>query len=185
MHDDISLSGVSTANLGGPEMANLGQTFQDLKRLGPSYGTLEPEKSSMMTTNVLGATVPETGFRPAALPPGREVKSLDPVVKSSSLGPVTPLDKQSKRLALSGAQAGDGHGPMLSERRGTASLGATRSLGSASSLPQRSRDYDSSRKQNQWAKNCGSISDSSGVLKINRHELLGSETEFTGPASCW
>lgn len=78
--------------------------------------TLEPEKSSMMTTNVLGATVPETGFTPSVLPPGREVKSLDPVVKSSTLGPVTPLDKQSESLALSGAQAGDRHGPVLSER---------------------------------------------------------------------
>lgn len=212
MHDDISLSGVSTADLGGPEMANLGQGVQDLKReksgaLGPSYGrdrTLEPEMSSMRRTNVLGATAPElqaeTGFRPAVLPPGREVKSLDPVVKSSSLGPMTPLDKQSKSLAVSQAQVGESYEPMVSERRGTASLGAIlvtggvrqklpldkdniRSLGSTSSQVQRARGYDSSRQQNQRAKNCGSNSDLSDVLEINLHELLGTETQSLVPRS--
>lgn len=210
MHDDISLSGVSTADLGGPEMANLGQGVQDLKReksraLGPSYRrdrTLEPEMSSMRRTNVLGATAPElqteTGFRPAVLPPGREVKSLDPVVKSSSLGPMTPLDKQSKSLAVSQAQVGENYEPMVSERRGTASLGAIlvtggvrqklpldkdniRSLGSTSSQVQRARGYDSSRQQNQQAKNCGSTGDLSDVLEINLHELLGTETQSLVP----
>lgn len=206
MHDDISLSGLSTADLGGPEMAKLGQTVQDLKReksraLGPSYGrdtTLEPEIPSMRRTNVLGATVSETGLRPAVLPTGRDVKSLDPVVKSSSLGPVTPLDKQSKRLAVSQAQVGESYEPMVSERRGTARFGAIlvtggarqklplnkdniRSLGSTSSLIHRARDYDSSMQQNQRAKNCGSPSDLSDVLEINRHELLGSETQSLVP----
>ncbi|XP_044037006.1 fibroin heavy chain isoform X2 [Siniperca chuatsi] len=200
--------GVSTTDLGGPEMANLGQAVQDLKReksraVGPSYGkrdSLGHEMPSMRKNNIFGPTAPElqaeTGFRPAVLPPGREVKSLDPVVTSSSLGPMTPLDKQSKSLglAVSQAQGRETYEPTFSERRGTASHGATlatgsvrqqlpldkdniRSLGFASSQVQSARDYDSSIQQKQRAQNCGSTSDLSDILGINRHELLGSETQ--------
>lgn len=205
MHDGISLPGVSTADLGGPEMANLGQAVQDLKRetsraLGPSYGkrdrSLGPEMPSMRRSNILGPTAPElqpeTGFRPAALPPGSEVKSLNPIVKSSRLGPMTPLDKQSKGLGLAVSQGGESYEPVASERSHGAMLAAggvrqqlpldkdnIRSLGSASSQVQSARDYDSPIQPYQRAKNCGSTSDLSDVLEINRHELLGSETQRT------
>ncbi len=211
MHDDISLPGVSAADLGGPEMANLGQALQDLKReksraLGPSYGerdrSLGPEMPSMRRSHILGPTAPElqpeTGFRPATLPHGGEVKSLNPIVKSSSRGPMTPLDKQSKGLglAVSQAQGGESYEPTASERRGAASHGAAlstggvrqqlpldkdniRSLGSVSSQVQSARDYDSTSQPYQRAKNCGSTSDLSDVLEMNRHELLGSETQRT------
>lgn len=200
MHDDISLPGVSTADLGGPEMAGLGQDAQDLRReksraLGPSYGkrdgTLGPEMSNMRRTSALDVTA-ETGFRPAGLPPGRDIKSLDPEVKSSSLGPMTPLDEQSKSLAVSQAQGGDSHEPLLSERRGATNHGATlaaggvrqqlpldkdniRSLGSASSQAHRARD--SFTQRNQRARNCGPTRDLSDLLEIYRHERLGSEPQ--------
>lgn len=190
-------------------MANLGQAIQDLKRqksraLGPLYRrdrTLEPETFSMRRTNVLGATAPklqtETGFRPAVLPPGSKVKSLDPIVQSPRLGPMTPLDKQSKGPAFSQPQVGENDEPVVSEGRGTASFGAIlvtggvrqqpldkgniRSLGSSSPQLQRERDYDSSRQQSQWTKNCGSTRDLSDALEIHRHELLGSETQSAVP----
>ncbi|KAM9345983.1 uncharacterized protein ABDE67_012585 [Symphorus nematophorus] len=176
--------GVSTADFGGPELVNLGQAVQDLKSraLGPE----------MRRPNILGATAPEsqleTGFRPAVLSPGREVKNLDPVIKSSNLGPLSPIDEQSK------AQAGRSYEAVVSEGRGAANPGATlatggvrqqlpldkdsvRSLGAASSQGQRTRDYDTSSQQNQRGRNCGSNSDLSDALEINRHELLGSETQ--------
>ncbi|XP_070703481.1 uncharacterized protein [Pempheris klunzingeri] len=108
--------GVSTADLGGPEMASQGQAVQDLKReksraLGPSYGeadrTVGPEMLDMRRSNIFGNT-----NTPAIPPPG--------------------------------AQGGESYEPMW-HRRGTASHGATlasrqqlpldiiRSLGSASS----------------------------------------------------
>ncbi len=205
MHHDVSLPGVSTADLIGPEMSNLGQALQDLKReksriYGQLYGNrdriLGHEIPSMRRTNVLGHTAPElppeTGFGPALLPPGREVKSLDPVVKASNLGPLTHLDKQRKGLSVSQAQVGESYEPMVSERRVVASYGATptaggvrqqvpldntRSLGSAPSQVQTSRRCDLSGERDQRAQNCGSTSDSSDALEINRHELLGSETQ--------
>lgn len=139
MHDAISLPGVSSADLGGPELAGLGQSVEDLKR--------------------------------------RE--------NSRALGP---------EMQVSQAQVGEGQERMVSERRGTGSHGATlsaggvrqqlpvdkdniRSLGSASTQVQRPRDYDSSSQQNPRTRNCGSTSDLSDVLKINRHELLGSESQ--------
>lgn len=203
MHDDISLPGVSTADLGGPEMASLGQDVQDLRReksraLGTSYGkrdgTLGPETPDMRRTSTLGATAPElqaeTGFKPAGLPPGGEIKSLHPELKSSSLGPMTPLDEQSKSLAVSQAQGGEIREPHVSERRANhgAALAAggvrqqrpldkdnIRSPGSASSQAQRARD--SSSQRNQRAPNCGSTLDLSDLLEIYRHRLLGSEPQ--------
>ncbi|XP_039681662.1 fibroin heavy chain isoform X2 [Perca fluviatilis] len=199
--------GVSAADLGGPQMANLGQAVQDQKRekskaLGPSYGdrSLGPEMPNIRRSNILTAPElqAETGFRPAVLPHGRNVKSLDPVFKSLSPGHMTPLDKKSKGLglAVSQAQRGEGYEPIVLERIGAASHGATlatggvkqqlpldkdniRSLGSASSQVQSARDYDLSIQQNQRAPNCGSARDLSDVLGINHHELLGSETRRT------
>lgn len=203
MHDDISLPGASTADLGGPEMARLGQTVQDLMReksraLGPSYGkTLGPEMAGMRRTNILGATAPEAhagiGFRPAVLTPGREVKSLDSKLKSSSLGRMTPFDKDSESLAVSQGGVGENSDSLVSLKRGTASHGATlvtggvrqqlpledniRGLGHVPSQVQRAQDSDLSSQQNQWVKNCGSTRGLSDALGINRHELLGSETQ--------
>lgn len=202
MHHDISLPGVPSADLIRPEMPNLGQAAQDLKReksraFGPLYGkgdrTLGHEIHSMRRTNILGHTAPELqpepGFGPALLSPGREIKNLDPVMKSSSL---EPIDKQRKNLAVSQAQVRETFEPLVSERRGAASYGATpvaggvrqqlpldntKSHGSAPSQAQSSRRCDSSAQQDQRAQNCGSTSDSSDVLEINRHELLGSETQ--------
>lgn len=203
-HDAISLSGVSTEDLAGPKMANLGQAIQDLKRqksraLGPLYRrdrTLEPEMFSMRRTNILGAAAPElqteTGFGPAVLPPGSKVKSFDPILQSPRLGPMTPLDRQSKGPAFSQPQVGENYEPMVSEGRDTASLGATlatggvrqqpgTSVGSSSPQLQRATDYDSSRQQSQWTKNCGATRDLSDVSEINRPELLGSETQSAVP----
>ncbi|XP_030264839.1 spidroin-1 isoform X3 [Sparus aurata] len=195
--------GASTADLGGPEMARLGQTVQDLMReksraLGPSYGkTLGPEMAGMRRTNILGATAPEAhagiGFRPAVLTPGREVKSLDSKLKSSSLGRMTPFDKDSESLAVSQGGVGENSDSLVSLKRGTASHGATlvtggvrqqlpledniRGLGHVPSQVQRAQDSDLSSQQNQWVKNCGSTRGLSDALGINRHELLGSETQ--------
>lgn len=195
---------MSTADLGGPEMANLGQAVQDLKReksraLGHSYGkrdrNLGPEMPNIRRSNIFGPTAPEIGSRPAVLPPGSEVKNLDPVVQSSSLGPMTPLDKQLKSLAVSQAQGGESFDSAVSERRGAGSHGATlaaggvrqqlpldkdsiRSLGFASSRVQGAKDYDPSVQQNQRTQNCGSLRD---LLEINRHLLLGSETQSPVP----
>ncbi|XP_036945297.1 fibroin heavy chain isoform X6 [Acanthopagrus latus] len=198
--------GASTADLGGPELARLGQTVQDLMReksraLGPSYGkgdkTLGPEMAGMRRTNILGATAPEAhagiGFRPAVLTPGREVKSLDSKLKSSSLGRMTPFDKNSESLAVSQGEVGENYDSLVSLKRGTASHGATpvtggvrqqlpledniRGLGHVPSPVQRAQDYDLSSQQNQWVKNCGSTRGLSDALGINRHEHLGPETQ--------
>ncbi|XP_065821018.1 fibroin heavy chain isoform X1 [Labrus bergylta] len=180
--------GVSTADLGGPEMANLGQAVQDLKREKSShlYGqrdtTVGLETPSMGRGNILGPTALDTGFR--------QVKSLDPMVKSSSLRPLTPLDKQRKVLA----QGGESYDPMLLERRRSANHGATLAARSVrQQLPlvqanirtqgspqvQHTGEYDSLIHPNQRRPNCGPTRDLSGVLEIKRHELLGSERQRT------
>ncbi|XP_068584118.1 uncharacterized PE-PGRS family protein PE_PGRS46 [Cebidichthys violaceus] len=199
--------GVSAADLGGPQMANLGQAVQDLKReksraIGPSYGdrTHGAEMPNMRRSDI--PTDPHlqeyTGFSPAVLPHGREIKNLDLSVKSSNLGPMTPLDKQSKGLglAVSQAQGGQSYEPTLLERRGAANHGATlaaigvrqqlplvrdntRSLGLASSQVQSARDYDSTIQLNQRAPNCGPTRDLSHLLGIGHQEHLGSETQRT------
>lgn len=176
MHDDISPPGVSAADLGGPQMANLGQAVQDLKR----------EKSRVYGDRTLGPEMPDM----------RRSNIHDLAVKASSLGPMTPLDKQSKGLglAVSQAQGGESYEPTVLERRGAANHGAAlaaggvrqpllqdniRSLGSSSSQVQSARDYASSIQQNQRGPNCGSTRDLSDVLGINQHELLGSEAQRT------
>ncbi|XP_056262878.1 fibroin heavy chain [Pseudoliparis swirei] len=125
--------GVSAADLGGPQLANLGQAVQDLKSVksrasGPSYGD-----------RTLGAEMPN----------------------------------------MRRAQRGDGYDPMVLERSGAASHGATLAeLGVRQQLPlvrdhasrpdpsrvQSARDYDSSIQQNQRGPNCGSTRDLSGAM---------------------
>lgn len=41
----------------------------------------------------------KNGSRPAVLPPGREVKSLDPVIKASGFGATAPLNEEIEHLA--------------------------------------------------------------------------------------
>uniref|UniRef100_UPI0037E74DCE spidroin-1 n=1 Tax=Semicossyphus pulcher TaxID=241346 RepID=UPI0037E74DCE len=176
--------GLSTAALGGPEMANLGQAVQELKRIksSPSHGKRDhvvgPEIPGMRGTGILGPTAPEIGLR--------EVRRLDPLVRPSNLRPLTPLNKPSKSLA----QGGESYESLLSERRGSTNHGAALSTGGVrqqlpldkanirtqgSALPQvqHAGEYDSFIPQNQRRPNCHL----SGVLDINRHELLGSETQ--------
>lgn len=43
----------------------------------------------------------EKGFRPAVLPPGRELSSLDPVIRASRLGPMMLLNEPNQHLAVS------------------------------------------------------------------------------------
>ncbi|XP_059203214.1 fibroin heavy chain isoform X2 [Centropristis striata] len=198
--------GLSAADLGGPQLANLGQHVSDLKReksraLGLLNGdrTFGPEMPNMRKGNILTATEiqTETGFRPSALPHGREIKSLNPLVKASHLGPRTAHDNLSKGLGLvTQVQGGESYDPTLLERRDSASHGASlaagglrqqlphnndniRSLGYASSQVQSARDYDSSIQHNRRTPNCGSTRDLSEALRVNHHELLGSETQRT------
>lgn len=179
---------MSAADLGGPELARLGQAVQDLKReknraLGSLYGnndrTFVPEMP-MGRGSILGPSTPELQA---------EVKSLDPVVKSSSLASTTPFD-------ISRVYEGESYDPTVLKRKTSTSHGATLSAGgvqqqlplkeynmrrliSASSQAKSGTDYDSSIQQNQQAQNCGSTSDLSDALEINRHEPLGSETQGT------
>lgn len=176
MHDDIFLPGASSADSGGHELPEPGRQIQDL--IGekvPLYGrkqTLEAGPGGVRSTTVLGATAPDlqtnTAFRSSLLPPGGEVKSLDPVGKSSSLGRMTPFDKQSKILAQ--AWLGGGYVPTVSEGRGAVGLGATLvSGGVRQKLP---GDKDGIRSQpSPWAKNCRPGGDPSSLL-----EFLGSES---------
>ncbi|XP_040048037.2 uncharacterized protein LOC120828498 isoform X3 [Gasterosteus aculeatus] len=200
--------GVSAADLGGPQMANLGRASQDLKReksraIGPSYGDRtqagipDMRRSDKPTDPYLQE---QTGFRPAALPHGREIKSMDLLGKSSSLRPLTPLDKPSKGLSLAASQAhgGESYDPAVLERRravnhALAAMGVrqqqppvkdnARTPGPASSHLQNARDYDSTVQRNQQAPNCGSTRDLLDMLGIPHQEHLGSETQRTrGPA---
>lgn len=180
VHDDIFLPGASSADSGGHEIPEPGQQIQDLigqkkKLMVPLYGrkqTLEAGPGGVRSTTVLGATAPDlqtnTGFRSSLLPPGGEVKSLDPVGKSSSLGHMTPFDKQSKILAQ--AQLRGGYVPTVSEGRGAVGLGAGLAPGGVrQKLP---GDKDGIKSQpNPWAKNCRSTGDPSSHL-----EFLGSES---------
>lgn len=180
VHDDIFLPGAPSADSGGHEIPEPGQQIQDLigekkKLMIPLYGrkqTLEAGPGGLRSATVLGATAPDlqanTGFRSSLLPPGGEVKSLDPVGKSSSLGHVTPFGKQSEILAQ--AQLGGGYVPTVSEGRGAVGLGAALVPGGVrQKLP---GDKDGIKSQpNQWTKNCRSAGDPSSLL-----EFLGSES---------
>ncbi|XP_037331258.2 spidroin-1 isoform X3 [Pungitius pungitius] len=195
--------GVSAADLGGPQMANLGQASQDLKReksraFGPSYG----DTTQAGMPNTRRSDVPtdpylqeQTGFRPAALPHGREIKSLDLLGESLSRRPLTPLDKHSKGLGAAASQArgGEGFDPAVLERRRAANhAAALAAMGARPQLPpvegntgtrlHDARDYDPTVQQNQQATNCGSTRDLLDMLGIPHQEQLGSETQRTrGP----
>lgn len=181
---------MSAADLGGPELASLGQAIQHLKRekstgLGSLNGnrdrTLVPEMP-VGRGSVLGPSTPELQT---------EVKSIDPLVKSSSLGSTIPLE-------VSRVQRGESYDPTFLKRKSTASHGTTLTAGgvqqllplkknniirqiSASSQVQSARDHDSSIQQNQQTQNYGSTGDLPDVLEIYCSERLGSETELRTP----
>lgn len=179
VHDDIFLPGASSADSAGHEIPEPGRQIQDLigekkKLMAPLYGgkhtELEAGPGGVRSSTVLGATAPDlqtnTGFRSSLLPPGGEVKSLDPVGKSSSLGHMTPFDKRSKILAqpwLGGAYAG---------------LGAALVPGGVrQKLP---GDKDGIQSQpNPWAKNCRSTGDPSSLLEFWGSESFGPQ-DHTG-----
>ncbi|XP_069573644.1 spidroin-1 [Brachyistius frenatus] len=171
--------GASAADLGGPEVAGLGRAVQDLKReksraLGHSYGKqdgmLGPETPGVRRSDILGAAAPE-------LYAGRDVKSLFPVGRSSSLGPAAPLDKQSKLLGLAVSRA---HGGQVVSNRKASHEAAVAAAGARRpASPQVHRDYQSSIQQNQRAPNCRSLVDLPDGLEINQYELLGSEIDRT------
>ncbi|CAJ1076341.1 fibroin heavy chain isoform X3 [Xyrichtys novacula] len=177
--------GLSTAeDLGGPAVANLGQAVQELKRdkSSQSYGrrerTGELEMPSLGRSGVLGPAAPETSLR--------ELKSLDPLVKSTGLRSLTHLDKQGRTLS----QGRQSYEPTLTDRRGSTNHGATlaarglrqqqvpliqantRTQGSPQI--QHTGEYDSLIQRRP---NCGSSRDFSDVLEMNHHEHLGSETQ--------
>lgn len=179
---------MSAADLGGPELASLSQAVQHLKReksttLGSLNGnrdrTLVPEMP-LGIGSVLGPSTPELQA---------EVKSLDPVVKSPSLGSTIPLED-------SQVQRGASYDPTLLKTNCTASHGATLTAGgvqqllplkkrniirqiSASSQGQSARDHDSAIQQNLQAQNYRSTGDLSDVMEIICRECLGSETQGT------
>lgn len=179
MHDDIFLSGVSAADLGGPELATLGQAVQDLKRensrkLGSMYGNrhrpFEPDMS-MGRGSVVGASTPESQA---------EVESLGLVSKSSSLGSTVPLD-------ASRVETGGIYDPMvLKSKSATSHQTALSAGGVQQQVPLRKDDSrkiipsssqvqsGSSPQQSRQLQNCGYTGD---VLEINQHELLGSEAQ--------
>lgn len=154
--------------MGGPELASLGQAFQDLKReksraLGSLYGR----------GNVLDLSRPE-------LQAG--LQSRNPVVMPSNPASSIPLD-------VSHVQEGDGYDPTVLKRKSSTSHGATltaggvqqqlplkspnmRRLTSGLSQAKSGKATDSSLRRNQQTPNCGSASDLSDAL-----ELLGLETQ--------
>ncbi|CAK6961117.1 fibroin heavy chain isoform X1 [Scomber scombrus] len=181
--------GMSAADLGGSEMAALGQAVQDLKRAKSRvFGSLflgkqERTQDNMRRSGILGPNAPElhagTGFRPAVQSPG----------------PATFPDKQGKSLGLGVSPAqGQGIYPFgVPKRKGTPSHGATLATGGVRQ-PQPvdediirnqgiSRNYDPSVQQGQQTKNCGSTRDLSDELEKYR-QLLASEaqrTQSSGP----
>ncbi|KAM9744939.1 uncharacterized protein ACNS7B_009448 isoform 2-T2 [Menidia menidia] len=167
--------GVSAADL-GPGVASLGQPARDLTReksraLGPFYGsrhrTLGPEMPDVRRGSSLDPIVPQ-------LHAGAEVKSLDPVIQPSRLQPKPDYKNKELDLILSQAQGGIHEEPAV-PRFLPADKDTSRSLGAAP--PQVHRG--SALPQFRRAKNCGSASDLSAGSDINRHELLGSETQRT------
>ncbi|XP_069380827.1 spidroin-1 isoform X2 [Paralichthys olivaceus] len=187
--------GVSAADLGGAELASLGQAIQDLMRekgralallKGKGDKGLVPE-TPVGGGSILGPTAPE-------LLAGGDVPSFEPLVKSSSLGSTIPLDKPSKNLGLAASQArgGESHDPMVLKRKSTTGQGVILAAGGvrqqlplkqdntrnpvyASSQAQSAGDYDSLIQQNQRTPNCGSTRDLSEISEVNHHEILGSE----------
>lgn len=176
------------ADLGGPELASLSQAVQHLKReKSTALGSLNANRDRTLVPEMpvgrgiaLGSSTPELQA---------EVKSLDPIVKSSRLGSTIPLD-------VSQVQRGEKYDPTVLKTKGTASHGATLTAGgvqqllplkkntiirqiSASSQVQSARGHDSAIQQSQQAQNYGSTGDLSDMLDLNCRELLGSETQGT------
>ncbi|XP_061761554.1 translation initiation factor IF-2 isoform X3 [Nerophis ophidion] len=178
LHDDMSLSGVSAADVGGLEKATQGQAAQDGKRaksgalgapLGGPEGTLGVERSNKERGSALGPTAPEldtdSSFAPAVLVTGIETKSLDPKLEPN-------LGAQSLGLAVSSTPAGVTLDPLFLKRKISASHGATRPSGVApkpesldqdklrtidASYPaQNGRGNEASRLQRWKIINCGS-----------------------------
>ncbi|CAI5676245.1 unnamed protein product [Oreochromis niloticus] len=164
--------GVSAEHLVGPEMASQGQAVQDLKRekirgldsFGKQGRMHAPEIPDMRKGSTLGPTTPE-------LHAGKEVKSCDPTVLSSSLGHTTPTDQgQSKHPAIPKRKVAPNHEAILGaggpRRQLPVDKDNIQSLGSYSS--QSARDYDSSKRESQRVENCGSPIDLSDVLENSR-----------------
>lgn len=172
MHADISLPGVSAEHLVGPEMTSQGQAVQDLKRekirgldsFGKQGRMHAPEIPDMRKGSTLRPTTPE-------LHAGKEVKSFDSTVQSSSLGHTTPTDQeQSNHPAIPKRKMAPNHEAILGaggpRRQLPVDKDNIQSLGSYSS--QSARDYDSSKRENQRVENCGSPINLSDVLENNR-----------------
>lgn len=178
MHDDISLPGVSAADLGGPEGASLAQAAQDLKReknrdVGQMLG--EQERSlgaGLRRSDVFGPTVPRIQAR-------IEVKRHDPRMQASNLRPSSPLDKQDNVLGVSALQRRERYEPGGFERReGVGHEAMLAGAGIRWQLPVNRdiKSLDSSRlhspsepsiRGTQDAKNCGAPADLSELLGIN------------------
>lgn len=194
MHDDISLPGASVADLGGPEVASLGQALEDLKRKksraeSHAYGTHDrtagPETPVERRTSVLGPTVPQIHAR-------IEVRNLNPVLWGSSLRPTMPLINQNEPLGVGVSQIPGGKRNKHDDFKvkGTTGLDATlaaagigrqlpvdkdvRYLGS----PQVYGPRNPFIPDKQNAEDCESAAEPES-LGVNRFGLLGSETQRT------
>ncbi|KAG7238929.1 hypothetical protein INR49_030476 [Caranx melampygus] len=174
--------GVSAPELGGPELAGLGQAVPDPKReksrvvvpplYGKNYQTLGPEVPT-------GRGGGGGDLGPAAAAPelqaGGEAQNLGP----SSLRPTIPLDKPIKNLGQPVLEGGENNEPVVLKRKTPPSRGAALAAGGVrQQLPPRRddtrrpssiTDYGSPFHQNQPTPNCD--------REISRHELLGSETQ--------
>ncbi|XP_015804237.3 spidroin-2 isoform X1 [Nothobranchius furzeri] len=174
--------GVSAADLGGPEVASLGPSLQDLKRqksraeshlYGNQGRTLGAESPMERRTGELGRSVPELHAR-------IEVKSIDPVLQSSNLRPTTPLQQQEKHL-----------GAVSQTQRAHAAIKSGTALAAAGvriqlpvdkdfrrvELSQTHNSRDSSMQQNLRPGDSGSPDELSERLGISHFGLLGSQRQ--------
>ncbi|XP_029363852.1 elastin [Echeneis naucrates] len=137
--------GVSAADLGGPELAGLGQDLQDLRRKkGRAFAPLFGEHYR-----------PEVPHSPE-FQAGGGIKLLDPAVKSSSPGSTMTLDKPNINLGLAGGSSE----PVVLKRKSTTNHGEVRQqlplLNARSRSSPSSTDFLSSIHQNPQAPNFGS-----------------------------
>lgn len=160
MHDGLSLSGASAADLGGPEAAGLGQAGQHLMRernrgLGNSYGKEDVTRGLEGVPDMHG-----------------------PDHEPSLLRPRAPLDQQNPHLGLGASHARPEDKPKGTTDHGAALAAADvrrplptdrdhiRGLASP-------RDFDPSMQQKPTA-NCGSLLE---LLKSKRPEVSGPEPQ--------
>ncbi|XP_055366955.1 fibroin heavy chain isoform X2 [Betta splendens] len=163
--------GASAADLGGPELAGLGQAVQDLKR----------QKS-----RALGSLFGRGGVRELSRPE-LQVESRNPVVVPANPASSGPLD-------ASRVEEGDGYDPAVLKRKSSTRHGATLTAGGLQQqLPLKSpnmrgltpgpsqaksaKDYESSLGPNHQTPSCGSASDLSDALENSRHGILGLDTQ--------